>query len=125
MLRQCLRNEGCEAACLCSGGDAALYLKSNATDLVIPDVLLPGTGGFTVLRQVRSGIPVRMLSAKGGEMSRALGLRRGADDYLTKPFGLSELAAGVETLLRRCRAAAPVQEGRELLRFHRLQIDRE
>jgi len=127
LLRQCLGNEGYEVACLYSGRDAALYLKNNAMDLVILDVMLPETDGFAVLRQVRSfsGIPVLMLSAKGEEMSKVLDLRTGADDYLTKPFGLSELTARVETLLRRCQAAATVREGKKLLRFHRLQIDRE
>lgn len=127
LLRQCLGNEGYEVSCLYSGRDAALYLKNNAEDLVILDVMLPETDGFTVLRQVRSfsSIPVLMLSAKGEEMSKVLGLRTGADDYLTKPFGLSELTARVETLLRRCQTASPVQEEKKLLCFQRLQIDRE
>lgn len=127
LLRQCLGNEGYEVACLYSGRDAALYLKNNAVDLVILDVMLPETDGFTVLRQVRSfsSIPVLMLSAQGEEMSKVLGLRTGADDYLTKPFGLSELAARVETLLRRCQTTVPLQEGKKLLCFNQLQIDRE
>jgi len=127
LLRQCLGNEGCEVTCLYSGRDAALYLKNNAMNLVILDVMLPETDGFTVLRQIRSfsSIPVLMLSAKGEEMSKVLGLRTGADDYLTKPFGLSELTARVETLLRRCQSSTLHQERKKLLRFHQLQIDRE
>lgn len=127
LLRQCLGNEGYEVACLYSGRDAALYLKNNPMDLIILDVMLPETDGFSVLRQVRdfSDIPVLMLSAKGEEMSKVLGLRTGADDYITKPFGLSELVARVEALLRRYQAASPVQEEKNLLRFNHLQIDRE
>jgi len=127
LLRQCLGNEGYEVACLYNGRDAAQSLKNDAMDLVILDVMLPETDGFTVLRQIRSfsSIPVLMLSAKGEEMSKVLGLRTGADDYLTKPFGLSELTARVETLLRRCQSSTLHQERKKLLRFHQLQIDRE
>ena len=68
---------------------------------------------------------ILLLSAKGEEMSKVLGLRTGADDYITKPFGLSEIVARVETLLRRYQVTSPVQEGNKLLCFNHLKIDRE
>lgn len=70
--------------------------------------MLPETDGFAVLRQIRtfSDIPILMLSAKSEEMSKVLGLKMGADDYITKPFGLSELIARVENLFRRCSGSS-------------------
>src|SRR5207237_10610264 len=79
-------------------------------DLVILDVMLPGLDGFGVLRAVRdAGIttPVLMLTARGEEADKVYGFRLGADDYVTKPFGLSELVARVAALLRRPPPAAP------------------
>lgn len=110
LLKQCLGNEGYEVSCLYSGSGAAVYLKNNPMDLIILDVMQPEADGFSVLRQIRnfSNIPVLMLSAKGEEMSKVLGLQTGADDYITKPFGLSELIARVETLLRRYQMTSPV-----------------
>lgn len=104
LLKQCLGNEGFGVTCLYDGNEVISFLKSNQTDLVILDVMLPELDGFTVLRQIRtfSDIPVLMLSAKSEEMNKVLGLRTGADDYITKPFGLSELIARVENLFRRC-----------------------
>jgi two-component system response regulator MtrA len=92
-------------------------------DLVILDLTLPGMDGFRVLKAMRDGgldMPVLILTARGEEADKVYGFRLGADDYVTKPFGLSELLARVGALLRRTRAApgadaAPPAE--ELLRF--------
>lgn len=84
-----------------------------APDLVILDLMLPGVDGFEVLetlRARRSDVPVLILSALGAEAVKVRGFRSGADDYLTKPFGLLELLARVEALLRRgARTAAPAE----------------
>jgi two-component system response regulator CpxR len=78
-------------------------------DLLILDVMLPGMNGFDVLRQVRdrSGLPVIMLTARGEELDRILGLELGADDYLAKPFNPRELAARIRAVSRRYGPASP------------------
>src|SRR5678809_552380 len=82
------------------GVDRAL---SNEHDLVVLDVMLPGTNGFDVLRRIRarSRIPVLMLTARGDDVDRIVGLELGADDYLSKPFNPRELVARVRAVLRR------------------------
>jgi DNA-binding response OmpR family regulator len=84
-------------------GPAALRALESPPDLVILDWLLPGVDGLEVLRRLRqsSALPVLMLTARADEIDRVLGLELGADDYLTKPFGLRELLARVRALLRR------------------------
>src|SRR5262249_12971168 len=78
-------------------------------DLVILDVMMPGLDGLEVCRQIRalkSGIPIIMLTAKCSEVDKVVGLELGADDYLTKPFGMRELFARIKALLRRSVAKA-------------------
>jgi len=86
-------------------------------DLIVLDLMLPGMDGYRVLRQLREDgltMPVLILTAKGEEADKVLGFRLGADDYVTKPFGVLELLARIEALLRRSRpraaAAAPAVE---------------
>ena len=124
LLTQCLGNEGFKVSCLHSGKHVLPFLHEEHVDLVILDVMLPETDGFAVLRQIResSDLPVLMLSAKSEEMSKVLGLKTGADDYLTKPFGLSELVARVESLFRRCRTSGRGDNGATLV-FGGLRID--
>jgi DNA-binding response OmpR family regulator len=86
-------------------GDEGLTLAAGGgVDLVILDVMLPKMNGFEVVRQLRakqSNVPVIMLSARGAEMDKVMGLELGAEDYITKPFGLAELLARVKAVLRR------------------------
>ena len=105
-LEEKLELEGYDATTVDDGVAACTALGSNAFDLVILDLMLPKLDGFEVLRWVRSrrdDLPVLILSAKGRESDKVVGLRAGADDYLAKPFGLAELMARVEALLRRAR----------------------
>lgn len=127
LLKQCLGNEGFKVECLYDGKNVVSYMGSNDIDLIILDVMLPETDGFTVLKQVRevSDIPVLMLSAKSDEMNKVLGLRTGADDYITKPFGLSELIARVENLFRRCSRSDANNSNTKVLKFNDLEIDTE
>jgi DNA-binding response OmpR family regulator len=89
----------------CSDGTEALWMaKEIPYDVVLLDIMLPGTDGLTVLRELRQReiqIPVLMLTAKGEVEDRVTGLEAGADDYLTKPFAVSELLARVDALVRR------------------------
>lgn len=90
-------------------GDGARALVERATpDLVVLDVMLPGTDGLELCRWIRSRseLPVIMLTARGEEADRIVGLELGADDYVTKPFSPRELAARVRTVLRRTRAGS-------------------
>ncbi|MCU0710412.1 MAG: response regulator transcription factor [Pirellula sp.] len=86
-------------------GDEGIHAAlSNPIDLVVLDVVLPGCSGMDVLRRIReseSTLPVIMLTARGEESDRVAGLRSGADDYVVKPFGLQELLARIEAVLRR------------------------
>ncbi|MCE8034413.1 MULTISPECIES: response regulator transcription factor [unclassified Halomonas] len=95
---------------LCERGDTGLTrFREGDIDLVILDLMLPGMDGLSVCREIRSGpgyVPVLMLTAKGSELDRVLGLEMGADDYLTKPFSVAELSARVKALFRRVDAMA-------------------
>jgi two-component system response regulator MtrA len=111
-LRRTLEGEGYEVDVAedgPSGVRRALELRP-PPDLVILDLTLPGLDGFRVLKAMRDGglgVPVLILTARGEEADKVYGFRLGADDYVTKPFGLSELLARVAALLRRARASAP------------------
>jgi DNA-binding response OmpR family regulator len=93
-------------------------------DAIILDVMLPDSDGFEVCRNIRarSQTPVLMLTARGEEMDRIIGLEIGADDYLAKPFNPRELVARIRAILRRGRGSVAPQDAE--LRFGRLQIDR-
>jgi len=99
----------------CSNGrDAIARLGTHTPDLLLLDLMLPGIDGFEVIREVRktSVIPIMVLSARGEEADRVVGLELGADDYMTKPFSPRELTARVKALLRRSQyAAAPPARG--------------
>jgi len=107
-LRDRLESEGYEVECA-ADGDTALRLGSQPNvDLILLDVALPGRNGFDVcrdLRQHRVQTPILMLTARGQIVDRVLGLKLGADDYVTKPFDMMELLARIEALFRRSRAA--------------------
>lgn len=91
------------------GAEALARARSTPPDLVILDVMLPGLDGLNVCRTLRqeSGVPILLLSARGDELDRVLGLELGADDYLTKPFAMRELLARVNANLRRVKMSAP------------------
>jgi OmpR family response regulator RpaB len=100
-------------------------LAQGGFDAVILDVMLPEMDGFELCRRIRQGsdIPVLMLTARGELSDRVVGLELGADDYLPKPFEPRELAARLQTILRRVRPAAAPADTAEVLRFDGLQID--
>jgi two-component system response regulator MtrA len=122
-LRRTLEGEGYGVDVADDGPSGVARARALRPDLVILDLTLPGMDGFRVLKAMRDGgldMPVLILTARGEEADKVYGFRLGADDYVTKPFGLSELLARVGALLRRTRAApgadaAPPAE--ELLRF--------
>ena len=107
-----------------SDGLSGLRMALERTpDLVILDVMLPGLDGFEVCRRLRAegaGVPILMLTAKGQEVDRVLGLELGADDYVTKPFSPRELLARVKALLRRVR---PPSERVDRFHFGDVEVD--
>ena len=107
-----------------TAAEGLALLPQGAFDALILDVMLPDSDGFEVCRQVRarSDLPILMLTARGDETDRIVGLELGADDYLPKPFNPRELLARLRAILRR-RGSAGVSST-ELLRFGRLEIDR-
>src|SRR3977135_673870 len=103
-LRNNLEIEGYEVEVAKDGTRGLSRARTASPDLVVLDLMLPGMDGFRVLRALREdghGVPVLILTARGEEADKVRGLRLGADDYVTKPFGVLELLARVEALLRR------------------------
>jgi two-component system, OmpR family, response regulator CpxR len=105
-----------------SGIDRAL---EGEHDLVVLDVMLPGTNGFDVLRRIRakSRIPVLMLTARGDDVDRIVGLEIGADDYLPKPFNPRELVARIRAVLRRTQPVESANSPRELISVGDIEMD--
>ena len=108
LVTEFLGGEGFDLDVVHDGRSGLERARSTTYDLVILDVMLPGLGGFEVLRQLREGssVPVIMLTARGEEVDRIVGLEMGADDYLPKPFNPRELAARIRAILRRADAPA-------------------
>jgi two-component system response regulator RegX3 len=98
-----LRGEGHEVETMGDGEHAIAAAKEGEYDLLVLDLMLPGVSGVEVCRRVRgeSALPILMLTARDTEVDRVLGLEAGADDYVTKPFSISELLARVRAILRR------------------------
>jgi DNA-binding response OmpR family regulator len=115
-----LEREGYDTLEAADGVRARELLEHGQPDLVVLDVMLPGTDGLTLCRWIRtrSDIPVIMLTARGEEADRIVGLELGADDYVTKPFSPRELTARVRTVLRRASPATPEQRQIELGDLH-------
>jgi two-component system response regulator RegX3 len=105
-LADALRREGFDVELAGSAADGLDAFSAHAPDIVLLDVMLPDGDGRDVLRQIRqtSRVPVLMVSARGEEMDRVLGLELGADDYVTKPFSAAELVARMRAVLRRSTA---------------------
>jgi two-component system, OmpR family, response regulator len=121
--------EGLECTLVGDGHEALARLASTRVDLVVLDLMLPGVDGLTVCKAMRRGgantdTPVLMLTARGEESDKVLGLETGADDYLAKPFGIREFVARVRALLRRPRAVAvPGGEAGKVVTVHGVEID--
>jgi DNA-binding response OmpR family regulator len=123
MLGDYLRSRGYQVD-VCGDGEAGLAAQARADyDAVVLDVMLPGIDGLEVCRRLRarSPVPILMLTARGDDMDRIVGLELGADDYLPKPFNPRELLARLAAILRRTRGVAQADT---ILRFGHLEIDR-
>ena len=102
-LRFSLEQDDMEVDCAYDGEEALEMVKRKEYDMILLDVMLPKYDGFEVCRQIRdfSDVPVIMLTAKGEDMDKILGLEYGADDYITKPFNILEVKARMKAIMRR------------------------
>jgi DNA-binding response OmpR family regulator len=109
-LTTALQSDGFDVVVAPTGPEGVEAARSGDADLIILDLMLPGFDGYRVIRTLRQegiGTPILVLTARGEEADKVKGLRLGADDYVTKPFGAMELLARVDALLRRSRVSAP------------------
>jgi DNA-binding response OmpR family regulator len=111
-LKFSLEQDQMQVDCAYDGEEAVELAKQNSYDVVLLDIMLPKLDGFGVLQQIRefSNVPVMMLTAKGEDMDKILGLEYGADDYVTKPFNILEVKARIKAIMRRSKAAAKTEE---------------
>jgi len=124
LVSEYLESEGFEVEAVHDGPSGVESCRAIDPELVILDVMLPGLGGFAVLNRIRedSRVPVIMLTARGEEVDRILGLEMGADDYLPKPFNPRELVARIRAILRRA-AEAGEPDSSALLEVSDLEMD--
>ena len=102
-IRFSLEQDGMEVDCAYDGEEAVLLAKKTEYDIVLLDVMLPKLDGYEVCQAIRefSDMPIIMLTAKGGDMDKILGLEYGADDYISKPFNILEVKARIKAIIRR------------------------
>ena len=106
-IRFSLEQDGMEVDCAYDGEEALNKAKSNSYDMILLDIMLPKMDGFEVCQAIRefSDMPIVMLTAKGDDMDKILGLEYGADDYITKPFNILEVKARIKAIMRRTSPA--------------------
>jgi len=126
-LTDTLESEGYQVIEAHDGNEALDAFDRKTPDLVLLDVMMPGKSGYDVCRAIRTKdarVPVIMLTAKGEEIDKVVGLKLGADDYITKPFGIYELLARIDAVLRRARLPKPpAQEDKEAFAFACFTVD--
>ena len=123
-LRFTLEQEGYEILTASDGEEALEVFHSEPVDLVLLDVMLPKLDGIQVCQRIRetSNVPILMLTAKGEDMDKILGLEYGADDYMTKPFNILEVKARIKTVLRRAAQPAASEE-KKIIRVHDMEVN--
>lgn len=124
LLGDYLAREGFEVASAEDGVAMDAWLAQHEADLIILDLMLPGDDGLTLARRLRTrtDVPIIMLSARGDDIDRIVGLEVGADDYMPKPFNPRELLARIRAVLRR-RGPSPAPQGEESFRFGPYRLD--
>ncbi len=123
-LRFTLSQEGYEILTAMDGEEALSMFYDNPVDLILLDVMLPKLDGIQVCQRIRetSNVPIIMLTAKGEDMDKILGLEYGADDYMTKPFNILEVKARIKSILRRAGQPA-ASESRKVIRVHDMEVN--
>lgn len=111
--------------CAYDGEEALAYARNNSYDIILLDIMLPKLTGFEVCQQIRefSSVPIIMLTAKGDDMDKILGLEYGADDYITKPFNILEVKARIKAIMRRAEPKAASGEKAGSLESGDMRLD--
>lgn len=111
-IRFSLEQDGMEVDAAYDGEEALAMARENEYDIILLDLMLPKLDGLGVCQQIRefSNVPIVMLTAKGDDMDKILGLEYGADDYITKPFNILEVKARIKAIIRRTTKTAPKEE---------------
>jgi DNA-binding response OmpR family regulator len=125
-LEELLKSEGYEVASCRRGDEALTAAAKHRPALIVLDVMLPGASGYDVCKQLRAkkcAVPILMLTAKSQEIDKVTGLNLGADDYVTKPFGVRELLARIQAALRRATPAAAKTEEEGIFQIGAAMID--
>jgi two-component system KDP operon response regulator KdpE len=125
LIRSNLNVRGFETVVSTDGAHALRLLEVEQPDIVLLDLMLPDADGMELCRQIRerSGVGIIVVSARGGERDKVTALNMGADDYMTKPFGIEELLARISATLRRTRAVAAPVETTSVVRLGDLEVD--
>lgn len=124
-IRFSLEQDGMEVDCAYDGEEALRLATENTYDMILLDIMLPRMDGFEVCQQIRefSSVPVVMLTAKGDDMDKILGLEYGADDYITKPFNILEVKARIKAIMRRTSPNARKEENSRIVENGDLRLD--
>ncbi len=124
-LRFSLEQDGYDVECAYDGEEALQLAKSGNYDIILLDIMLPKLTGFEVCQQIREtmNVPIIMLTAKGDDMDKILGLDYGADDYITKPFNILEVKARMKAILRRYRNEKTEPVNTDVIQSGDLTID--
>ncbi len=124
-IRFSLEQDGMEVTCAYDGEEALRLAQENKFDMILLDIMLPKMDGFEVCQAIRefSNMPIVMLTAKGDDMDKILGLEYGADDYITKPFNILEVKARIKAIMRRTAASEPKEENSKVIESGDLKLD--
>ena len=124
-IRFSLEQDGMEVDCAYDGEEAFRMAQENTYDMILLDVMLPKMDGFEVCQAIRefSDIPIVMLTAKGDDMDKILGLEYGADDYITKPFNILEVKARIKAIMRRTQNSNPRERNTSVIEQGDLKME--
>lgn len=124
-IRFSLEQDGMEVDCAYDGEEAVALAKANTYDMILLDIMLPKLSGFEVCQQIRefANTPIIMLTAKGDDMDKILGLEYGADDYITKPFNILEVKARIKAIMRRMGQKKSQPEDAKMIESGDMKID--
>ena len=124
-IRFSLEQDGMEVECVYDGEEAVRMAREKEYDIVLLDVMLPKLTGFEVCQQIRefSTVPIIMLTAKGDDMDKILGLEYGADEYITKPFNILEVKARIRAIIRRTAKKATAENKKKYMEVGDLVLD--
>lgn len=124
-IRFSLEQDGMDVDCAYDGEEALNMAKENEYDIILLDLMLPKMNGLEVCQQIRefSNVPIIMLTAKGEDMDKIMGLEYGADDYVTKPFNILEVKARIKAIIRRTRKPEKAEEQMRIVEIGDLKLD--